>query len=246
MDLLARWLGKRKDLGDSRVFQHLSLAAFFAWVGLGADGLSSSAYRPDEAFRQLDGHEYLAAPLAVIMALTVAILSASYARIIELFPSGGGGYAVASKLLGERAGSISGCALLVDYVLTISISAAAAASAVTAFLPPAFVDMRVSFAAAAIILLTLLNLRGVKESIAILTPIFVVFVLTHVLLIEGVFAQPGSDVGDPADAGAREPGMTRRLVTEVASVRKRRICSESRRLERQSINPTLTRVEFVA
>src|SRR5262245_36312732 len=125
MQSLRVLLGKPKDLRDTRVFQHMSLAAFFAWVDLGADGRSSSAYGPEEAFRQLGEHAYLAILLAGAMALTVFILCSSYSRIIEMFPTGGGGYLVTSKLLGARAGVVSGCALMVDYVLTISVSVAA-------------------------------------------------------------------------------------------------------------------------
>src|ERR1700758_5391160 len=115
-------LGKPRDIHDPNVFHHVSLIAFLAWIGLGADGLSSSAYGPDEAFRALGEHTYLAVALALATAFTVFIISYAYSRIIEHFPSGGGGYVVATKLLGAEFGVISGSALLVDYVLTISVS----------------------------------------------------------------------------------------------------------------------------
>jgi amino acid transporter len=73
--------------------------------------------------------QYLAVFLAVMTALTVFIISASYAEIIDLFPSGGGGYLVATKLLGPYPGLVSGCALVIDYVLTISISIASGGEA---------------------------------------------------------------------------------------------------------------------
>src|SRR6187397_2437276 len=111
--------GSRKDPLDPQVFHHLSLIAFFAWIGLGADGLSSSCYGPEEAFLMLGAHRHLALILAMMVMATVFILSASYSQIIELFPSGGGGYVTASKLLGPTSGLISGSALLVDYALTI-------------------------------------------------------------------------------------------------------------------------------
>src|SRR3954462_5992249 len=120
-------MGAPKDVKDPHAFHKLSLVALLAWVGLGADGLSSSAYGPDEAFRALrdehgGGHTGLAVFLAASAALAVFIISYGYSRIIEQFPSGGGGYVVASKILGPRVGAISGAALLVDYVLTITIS----------------------------------------------------------------------------------------------------------------------------
>src|ERR671931_1326385 len=123
-------LGRPKDLQDPQLFRHISLAAFLAWVGLGADGLSSSAYGPQEAFKNLGEHTYLAVFLAAATAFTVLIIAAAYPRVIEHFPLGGGGYVVASRLLGPRAGVVSGCALIVDYVLTISISIAAGGDAV--------------------------------------------------------------------------------------------------------------------
>src|SRR2546421_1405700 len=97
-------LGGPKDIEDPRLFHALSLVAMLAWVGLGADGLSSSAYGPEEAFKTLVKHGESSASLAVFLALgtaiTVLVISYAYSRIIEHFPSGGGGYVVATKLLG--------------------------------------------------------------------------------------------------------------------------------------------------
>src|SRR3954451_24106351 len=125
MTILARVrrvvFGPAKDVNEPHAFHKLSLIAFLAWVGLGADGLSSSAYGPEETFRQLGEHVGLAVVLALAVIVTVAVISYGYSRIIEQFPSGGGGYVVASKVLGAPAGVVAGCALLVDYVLTITI-----------------------------------------------------------------------------------------------------------------------------
>src|SRR5881275_1905505 len=128
-------LGRPRDVKDRGLAHKLSLIAFLAWVGLGADGLSSSAYGPEEAFKNLGEHTYLAVFLAAATAFTVLIIAASYSRVIEHFPFGGGGYVVASRLLGPGAGVVSGCALIVDYVLTISISIAAGGDAVFSVLP---------------------------------------------------------------------------------------------------------------
>src|SRR5207249_1238235 len=124
-----------RDLSDASMLHKISLIAFLAWVGLGADGLSSSAYGPEEAYRQLGTHSYLAILLAGAAAATVFIISYAYSRVIEHFPSGGGGYVVATKLLGRQAGVVSGSALLVDYALTITVSVAAGGDAVFNFLP---------------------------------------------------------------------------------------------------------------
>src|ERR1700694_5279476 len=93
--------GEPKDVKDPHAFHKLSLIALLAWVGLGADGLSSSAYGPEEAVKELRKHTRLAFFLALATAVTVFVISYGYSRIIEQFPSGGGGYLVATKLLGE-------------------------------------------------------------------------------------------------------------------------------------------------
>ncbi len=192
-------LGAPRDLRDPGLFHKLSLIAFLAWVGLGADPLSSSAYGPEEAFRMLGAHTELAVFLALATALTVLVISAGYSRIIDRFPSGGGGYVVATKLLGAPFGLISGCALLVDYVLTITVSIAAGADATFSFLPLHYQAWKLPVEAALIGLLLVLNLRGVKESVTILAPIFVLFLVTHAILILGAFVSHAHEV--PAVAG---------------------------------------------
>jgi amino acid transporter len=176
-------LGAPRDVADTSHLHKMTLIAFLAWVGLGADGLSSSAYGPEEAFLALGRHTYLAVGLAVATALTVLIISASYSVIIEQFPTGGGGYVVASHLLGPRVGVVSGCALVVDYVLTITVSIASGGNAIFSFLPPAWAFWKLPVELAAILLLIGLNLRGVKESVQALLPVFLVFLATHALLI---------------------------------------------------------------
>jgi amino acid transporter len=179
-------IGKPRDLGDRSLFHSVSLVAFLAWVGLGADGLSSSCYGPPESFVNLGEHApYLAIFLGAAIAATVFVIAACYSHIIEEFPSGGGGYLVASKLLGNRVGVISGCALLLDYVLTITVSISAGGDAVFSLFDPRFQAWKLPCEYLAIILLIVLNLRGVKESVQILMPIFIVFLITHAILILG-------------------------------------------------------------
>jgi amino acid transporter len=175
--------GAPRNIFDPKVYHQISLIAFFAWVGLGADGISSSAYGPEEAFLALGDHTVLAIFVALATVVTVFVISGSYAQIIEAFPSGGGGYIVASKLLGEKAGVCSGSALVIDYVLTVTISVAAGINAVFSVLPLAWQSYRFVSIALVILLLIWLNLRGVKESVLALTPIFVAFLLTHVPLV---------------------------------------------------------------
>ncbi len=203
--------GPPRDFSDPKTYHHISLIAFLAWVGLGADGLSSSAYGPEESFRALGERHFLAVGLALAITFTVFIISYAYSRIIEHFPFGGGGYVVASKLLGPRFGVVSGSALLVDYVLTVSVSIAAAADATFSFLPPAWTAWKLPLEFAGIAMLMMLNLRGVKESVTILAPIFLVFVFTHAILIVGVVVGHGS--GLPAVAHEVHAGWRNGMAT---------------------------------
>ena len=165
------------------------LVAFLAWIGLGADGLSSSSYGPEEAFLALGTHTQLGLYLALATALTVFIIALAYNQVIELFPSGGGGYKVATHLLGSHAGLVSGAALVIDYVLTIAISVASAADALFSLLPLALHNLKFGSEIAMLILLIVLNLRGMKESIKVLMPIVVGFFISHALLIGyGIYA----------------------------------------------------------
>ena len=182
--------GAPLDPLDPATRQHVALIAFFAWVGLGADGLSSSCYGPEEAYLALGTHTHFGLYLAAAIALTVFIISLAYNQVIELFPNGGGGYKVATHLLGPHAGLVSGAALIVDYVLTIAISIASGADAMFSLLPLSTHTLKMPFEVAAIVLLVALNLRGMKEAIKFLLPIFIGFVVVHVALIfYGIYAQ---------------------------------------------------------
>lgn len=161
----------------------VALMAILAWIGLGADGLSSACYGPEEAFLALGSHTHLGLYLAVLTAATVFIIAIAYNQVIELFPNGGGGYKVATQLIGPRAGLVSGVALIVDYVLTIAISAAAGMDALFSLLAPEAQPHKLLAALAVVGLLLTLNLRGMKASIQVLLPIFAGFVLTHGFLI---------------------------------------------------------------
>lgn len=196
------FIGKARDLSDGKLFHKVSLIAILAWVGLGADGLSSSCYGPEEAFKALGAHPVLALFVGLAAVTTIAIICMSYSQIIELFPGGGGGYLVASKLLSPTLGVISGCALLVDYVLTIAISIASGADALFSVLPPTWQSGKLLFALAGTVFLTLLNLRGVKESVSLWVPVFFLFLATHAFaIIFGVATHLGDLPAVVANAG---------------------------------------------
>ncbi len=188
-----RLMGKPRDLQEKGLFEKLALIPFLAWVGLGADGLSSSSYGPQEAFLALGEHKYLAVVLALATTVTIAVIAAAYSRIIERFPHGGGGYIVATQLLGKPAGVLSGCALLVDYMLTITVSIAASGDALFSFLPPDWAAAKLPFEVAVIVGMTALNLRGVRDSVVPLVPVFLLFVVTHLALIGGALLEHAFD-----------------------------------------------------
>jgi amino acid transporter len=192
------FIGPPLDVKDPTVFESMSLVAFLAgrpWIG-----------RPEFVLLWPRGGVHRARPssvyavfLALLMALTVFIISVSYSQTIDQFPTGGGGYLVATKLLGRDAGLISGSALIVDYVLTISISIASGADAIFSFLPLQWAPYRMYACIAVVLAMVAMNLRGVKESVLTLLPIFISFVLMHTLLV--VYALVARESELPAIAG---------------------------------------------
>lgn len=176
-------IGKPLNALNPKIKEHIALVAVIAWIGLGADGLSSSAYGPEEAFLALGQHTHMAIYLALATAFTVFLIALAYNQVIELFPNGGGGYKVATHLIGPKAGVISGSALIVDYVLTIAVSTASGVDAIFSLLPLRYGEYKVEIEICVIVMLIILNLRGMKESIRILIPLFLGFLVTHLAII---------------------------------------------------------------
>jgi amino acid transporter len=174
--------------------KHMALITFFAWVGIGADGLSSANYGPEEAFLALGAHTHMAIFLAIATAFTVFLIAAAYTQVIELFPHGGGGYRVASTMIGPKTGLVAGSALLIDYVLTIAISIASGVDALFSMLPLEWQPYKMPIACCVVLMLTTINLRGMKESIKVLLPIFMGFILTHTVLIVYAIAAHAPDI----------------------------------------------------
>lgn len=193
-------IGGSRNLNDPKIYHKISLTALLAWVGLGADGLSSASYGPEEAFLALGTHHFLSLFIAVATAITIFIIATSYIQIIELFPYGGGGYMVASKLLHPKVGMVSGSALLIDYALTITISVAAGVDALFSFFPLAWQIYKLPAAIFGVLLLIIMNLRGIRESVVPLVPIFVIFILTHVFIIMYSVISHLLDFGTVAEA----------------------------------------------
>jgi amino acid transporter len=197
-------LGPPRDPMAPETRKHMALAAFLAWIGIGADGLSSSSYGPAEAFIALGTHSQLALYLAIATAFTVFVISLAYNQVIELFPNGGGGYKVATRLVGPYAGLVAGSALIVDYVLTIAISVASGVDALFSLIPPTHQIVKLEVEIAMVMLLIYLNLRGMRESIRVLAPIFIGFVITHFFLIVYGIASHGPGLRPEIDQTIKE------------------------------------------
>ncbi|HPS59256.1 MAG TPA: APC family permease [Spirochaetota bacterium] len=202
------FMGGARDVTDPAIFHKMSLIAFFAWVGLGSDGLSSSCYGPEEAFLTLGQHTSLGIFVAVGTVITIFIIAASYSQIIELFPSGGGGYLVASKLLSPSVGMVSGCALLIDYVLTITLSIASGTDALFSFFPGSMIYLKMTVAVTGLCLLTWLNMRGVRESVLPLVPVFIIFIAAHAATIVWAIAGHSSGIPELVSSTAQDAHST--------------------------------------
>ena len=149
-----------------------------------SDNLSSVAYASEEILRVLivagTGALALASPIGVAIALVIAIVIYSYRQTILVYPQGASDYIVAKDNLGTAAGLTAGSALLIDYTLTVAVSVSAGIAALTSAFPGLF-PYRVILCAAAIVLIALGNLRGVRESGRL-------FALPSYLFIAGFFA----------------------------------------------------------
>lgn len=202
---------KSRDPMRWETWRHSALIAVLAWAGVGADSLSSANYGPEEAYKALhvSGHEPLVLWLALITALTVVVISLAYVQIIRLFPNGGGGYKAATRLVHPYAGLLSGSALVVDYSLTIAISVAAATDALFNLAPLEWLQYKPFAMAGGLGILLFINLRGVRESVLVLAPIFFGFLLTHVVLIGfGLVAKGDELVGAVVNAERHVKAVT--------------------------------------
>ncbi|HEY3058262.1 MAG TPA: APC family permease [Chloroflexota bacterium] len=170
---------------------HERLNIFTGLAVFASDNISSSAYATEEIMRVLvlagAGVLSLTMPITLVIVLVLAIVVISYQQTIRAYPSGGGSYIVASDNLGPLAGLTAAGALLVDYVLTVSVSIAAGVAALTSIFPGLF-DYRVAAGIAFVVLLTLGNLRGIRESGTIFTaPTYVYLLAIYGLLAYGLY-----------------------------------------------------------
>src|SRR5690349_378546 len=152
-----------KDLAHQAISKPVGLAVF------ASDALSSTAYATEEILIILGlagGGSALfgiSIPIAIAIAVLLAIVTISYRQTIFAYPNGGGAYIVARDNLGEIPAQVAGASLLTDYILTVAVSISAGVAQITSAFPD-LLPYRVQIAVAVIALMTVVNLRGVKES----------------------------------------------------------------------------------
>jgi amino acid transporter len=182
------WL-KRILIGKPLLTQELSHQRLANWAALpvfASDALSSVAYANDEILLALaktgPASLYVVPFLAIAIVVLLGIVASSYKQTIRAYPGGGGAYTVAKENLGTGASLVAGASLLVDYVLTVAVSISAGTAAITAAVP-ALYDHRVNLALMLILIITVANLRGVRESGALFSPPVYAFIACIGLLI---------------------------------------------------------------
>lgn len=177
-----------------------------------SDALSSSAYATEEILLVLvlagSGALHDSIPIALVIAALIGIVTLSYRQTIRAYPSGGGAYVVAYQNIGRVAGLVAGSALLVDYVLTVSVSTAAGVAAVTSAIPSLH-DARVLIGISVIALMTLGNLRGIREAgtIFAIPTYFFLFSMSAVIIVGFVKVVAGDAPGTLTD----EPTITEHI-----------------------------------
>lgn len=194
--------------------QRLSKVA--ALAVLSSDALSSSAYATEEMLLALIAAGAisltLSIPAGILIVILLWIVVTSYSQTLYAYPSGGGAYTVAKENLGVLAALVAGAALLIDYVLTVSVSVAAGIAAVTSAVPSLY-SHRVALCLVAILLILLANLRGVRESARIFqVPVYFFIVSAYVLVVGSLI---GYLVGAPS---ARSPEVVSQVFEPLSAL----------------------------
>jgi len=206
---------KRALLGrpiPSRLAHHERLSKTTGLAILSSDALSSVAYATEEILRTLliagVSALSLVTPIGAVISVLLIIVALSYRQTIFAYPGGGGAYIVAKENIGMLSGLVAGAALLIDYVLTVAVSVAAGVAAITSAVPWLY-SHRVGLGLFFVALLTVGNLRGVRESGRIFAfPTYFFLATMFVLLVVGAFraltgsVEPASAAADQAAAAA--------------------------------------------
>jgi amino acid transporter len=189
---------------SSTQMEHQRISKTIALPVFSSDALSSTAYATEEIlFVTAVGASSLALglskliPIAVVVAILLTIVITSYRQVIFSYPDGGGSYVVSRENLGEYPSLVAGASLMVDYVLTVAVSISAGVAAIVSI--PAFESLaqhRVELGLVLIVAITLLNLRGIKESGKIFAiPTYVYIAVFAALIIIGIVGSYLGDVG---------------------------------------------------
>ena len=199
------------------------LSRFAALALLSSDALSSIAYGTEQIVVVLvtlsAAAIWYSLPIAAFVIILLISLTFSYRQIIHAYPHGGGAYVVSSENLGRNAGLLAGGSLLVDYMLTVAVSVSAGAEAIISAIP-ALYGHQVAISIGIVILITLMNLRGLRESASFLMlPVYSFIAIITLLIVVGLFkivtgAQPLNATALP---GAVVPGISIALVLRAFS-----------------------------
>ena len=170
---------------------HQAIGKIPALAVFASDALSSVAYATEEilVILAMAGAVYfgLSIPIALGISTLLIILTISYRQTIYAYPGGGGAYIVARDNLGELAAQTAGAALLTDYILTVAVSISSGVAQITSAFPELF-PYRVEIALFLILFMTIVNLRGVKESSsAFAIPTYFFLGMAFLMLIVGGF-----------------------------------------------------------
>ncbi len=175
-----------------------------------SDALSSTAYATEEVLLALvaggAASFYLSLPVAICIVALLAIVATSYSQTIHAYPSGGGAYIVAKENLGVTPGLVAAAALLIDYVLTVAVSVAAGIAAATSAFPT-LLPHRELLCLAAIYIILLMNLRGVRESAIVFGVPVYLFIFSAFLMLAGGFLKLMNTGAVPAAAPSSVPGI---------------------------------------
>ncbi len=165
---------------------------------LAPDALSSVAYGTEEILTVLIGISaaalWFSIPIALVIVLLLTVLVISYRQVIAAYPQGGGAYMVGRDSLGQLPALVAGASLLVDYTLTIAVSVTAGADAlISAF--PVLAHVRVPMDVFMILIMCIVNLRGVRESASVFSGPTYLFVFLVLLMVGvGLFHSGGHDL----------------------------------------------------
>src|SRR5258707_744611 len=181
------------DASHQTINKRIGLAVF------ASDALSSTAYATQEILVILAGAGTMAfsyvLPISIVIVGLLAIVVVSYEQIIHAYPNGGGAYVVAYDNLGQLPALIAAAALLIDYILTVSVSVSSGVAQITSAYPQLF-EYRVLICLACVVLITVVNLRGVKESgTAFAIPSYFFIVIMLLMIGIGLFRMINGSLG---------------------------------------------------